>query len=188
MKGVPRISPSRVDSIIIDFSTLQLTPLYMKDDSAMDINVKVSFGRHQETQSISTDFSNGDMMDLSGKMSPVLVDESSFSDTAKSADGEIIVTLKNSDIQSTYIKNFSISEANIYLESSTCDDPGYCGSLLEYNGTTIRSSRGLNLYVLDSNNIPVFWGAYDVHAGTDYRYSTSFNNKGGTTEYNYNNL
>jgi hypothetical protein len=60
---------------------------------------------------------------------------------------------------------------NLYLESSTCDDPGYCGSLIEIDGDQIFSGRGINVLNYAENGSLMSYGSYDVHSNDRYRYT-----------------
>ena len=73
-------------------------------------------------------------------------------------DGERGVVTSHSLSSSDY-------ETAVYMESSTCDDPGYCGSKVVVNGVEFFSGRGINILELDENGEFVSYNAYDTHDG-----------------------
>ena len=64
--------------------------------------------------------------------------------------------------------------AKIFLESSTCDSPGYCGSEMRLNGNAYPEKRGINLIVLDGDLEPVYYGGFDTHGGRQWEETTNF--------------
>jgi hypothetical protein len=92
-----------------------------------------------------------------------------------------------------YNKNISV-----FVESSTCDSPGYCSSIIKYDGKNLTEGRsgiedsrlndgerGINLLVLNDDNKPIFFGGYDVHSGGDYVTANGFDNDGTVSGYSH---
>jgi hypothetical protein len=80
-------------------------------------------------------------------------------------------------------KNYD-KESQVFIQSSTCDSQGYCGSKIEYNGFDVSNgktndgNKGINMLVLNRNNQPEFFGAYSTDDGDSYSTVTKFNSDG----------
>jgi hypothetical protein len=83
------------------------------------------------------------------------------------------------------IENFTVNEnygqsSSLFVESSTCDSTGYCGSRIQYSGNDVSGGLandgilGINMLVINRDNEPTFFGAYNVEAaGGTGGYSTA---------------
>lgn len=137
LTATPKISPSKVESILLEFEELNIRPLYLDDNVGLDVTVGVNLEGINKDKSKSTnniDFSNnqlidsGYIQDRSGVDITTLV-LGSITEDSPSIRGDVRVEIDHSDILETYRDTFIISEKNII-------DSFEDGGLSEYSGAT----------------------------------------------------
>lgn len=85
-------------------------------------------------------------------------------------DNAELTVLAEKDGDRGVVTSHSLSSSDyenaVYMESSTCDDPGYCGAKVVVNDIEFFTGRGINVLELDSNGEFVSYNAYDTHNRT----------------------
>lgn len=137
LTATPKISPSKVESILLEFEKLNIRPLYLDDNVGLDVTVAVNLegiNKNKSKSANNIDFSNnqlidsGHIQDRSGVDISTLV-LSNIAEDSPSIRGDVRIEINHSDISKTYRDSFIISEKNII-------DGFEDGSLSEYSGAT----------------------------------------------------
>lgn len=115
LSAVPDTDPSNVESIVINFEKLELTPKYLNDDEKIDITLRLDFGgskvKSKEFNQIG--FSNYERLniqkiaDRTGKDASKI--RSGSLDPNSDSKGKITVSVNHPDISETYQKYFQIN-------------------------------------------------------------------------------
>jgi hypothetical protein len=121
ISAVPNKQPSNIDSILIQFTSLKITPLYLDEDKRLDITVELDIeGESPVTKSASgLGFTNGKTIDRTKikneggeDLSSVVID--GINESGDSLRGDICVRVDHPNIsQKSYSKSFIIGQTDI---------------------------------------------------------------------------
>lgn len=120
LSAVPNREPKNIDSLLIEFTNLEITPFYLDEGLGLDITVKLDIeGEDPVEKSVSgLSFANGQTIDkekiqTAGKdLSQIVID--GLDKSGSNLRGNIFVRVSHEDISAqTYNKSFNINRGNI---------------------------------------------------------------------------
>lgn len=113
LTGIPKKKPSKVESITIQFTKLQLTPSHIDDSQSAKITVTVDlepYGSEQIEDTVK--LQNGESTSLrSSEINPIILDELTIPTNVSAVQGTLKIKIDHSDITETYNQKFSVTGA-----------------------------------------------------------------------------
>lgn len=107
--SIPDGTPSNIDSILLNFEKLEITPHYIDDNQDINLTVEVEAGNDGiNTKSSNISVVNGVTEEVSNRFNPLLVDN--FSSDPEYISGRVKVTVDHSSVSDQYQQSFIISE------------------------------------------------------------------------------
>lgn len=151
LSEIPRYPPSDIQSIILSFDTLEITPNYIDDTEPVNIDVNVSLKNTNKiaTNSAKVSVNNGNKKDIGEKLNPIVLDELKFDSEDSVVEGLIKIDVHHPDLQDSYLKRFKInniktpsSAVHQWIMTSDSSEPDQIGNTpLNHSGPdTVTSS------------------------------------------------
>jgi hypothetical protein len=136
ISGPQNKDPSKVNSIIVEFDKLELTPKYIDDDKDVTVSSSLELDGHKTKEEINTQVKNGETKDISEALGSMFLDGVSLnSDYNK---GKVTVNVEHPDIsQESYEQSFDIPDERVIF----LDD--YQGSKGTKLGSDYLISQGI---------------------------------------------
>lgn len=109
MSDLPKVDPSKIDTLSIDFSQFSITPEYVDGNSSAEIEITITAEGRSETKSTEVDFKNGEKITKQdmGNTFPIAINNI---DTNSSVlDGQLTIRVKHMSITETYTQSFRIN-------------------------------------------------------------------------------
>jgi hypothetical protein len=109
--STPDKDPSKVDSLVIEFETLEITPKYIDEKEPVSIQAKVEVaGRVKKSNEVQASVVNGETKELEDGIDSIVIDGLNASSTIS---GEVTVSIDHSDVQDSYSRQFNITGEEI---------------------------------------------------------------------------
>jgi hypothetical protein len=109
--STPDKDPSKVDSLVIDFETLEITPRYLDEKEPVSVQAKVELnGRIEKSNEVQTSVVNGESKNLENNINSIVVDGLNASSTIS---GDVTVSIDHPDIQDSYSRQFEVNGSEI---------------------------------------------------------------------------
>jgi hypothetical protein len=124
--STPDKDPSEVDSLVIEFETLEITPKYLDENETVNVQAKVEVANQtKRSNELQTSVINGRTKNLENSIDSIVVDGLN---TSSSISGDVTVSIDHPDIQDSYSQQFYVNGSGI-LESvvEDFDDQSYSG-------------------------------------------------------------
>jgi hypothetical protein len=172
--SAPDAEPSKVDSLVIEFETLEITPKYLDEKEPIIVQAKVEVGGQVEkSNKVQTSVANGETKNLKNNIDSLVVDGL---ESSSSIMGDVTVSLDHPDIQDSYSRQFNITGSGI--PDSVIDH--YETSLYEDQDSTLSNYYNGSIDSYQRQQSAVLEGSYsleaDNHSQNDYIYSSSESN------------
>lgn len=107
----PDKDPSEVDSLLIDFETLEITPQYLNESHPITVQCKVEVANQTEkSNKIQTSIINGYKKSLESDINKIIVDGIN---TSNSINGTVTVTVDHPNIKESYSQTFGIASDDL---------------------------------------------------------------------------
>jgi hypothetical protein len=109
--STPDKDPSEVDSLVIEFETLEITPKYLDENETVNVQAKVEVNdRVEKSNEVQTSVVNGGTKNLENNIDSIVVDGLNVSSTIS---GDVTVSIDHPDIQDSYSRNFRMYGSEI---------------------------------------------------------------------------
>jgi hypothetical protein len=109
--STPDKDPSKVDSLVIEFETLEITPKYLDEKEPVSVQAKVEVaGRVKKSDKVQASIVNGESKELESSIDSIVIDGLNASSTIS---GEVTVSIDHSDVQDSYSRQFNITGSGI---------------------------------------------------------------------------
>lgn len=143
LTNIPDKDPKNVDSLVVDFNKLEITPQYLDESQSMTIESKLDISGHEENEpSGDTVFvTNGETKQLSDTIGPMVADGI---DTDSSISGTVTVTIDHPDIKDSYSRTFIITDSGTNTTDSEIDyfEEGSASPNAPWNSWFSRTGSG----------------------------------------------
>jgi hypothetical protein len=109
--STPDKDPSKVDSLVIEFETLEITPKYLDEKEPVSVQAKVEVaGQVEKSNKVQTSVANGETKNLKNNIDSLVVDGLNVSE---SISGEVTVSIDHPEVQDSYSRNFRMDSSDI---------------------------------------------------------------------------
>jgi hypothetical protein len=109
--STPNKDPSKVDSLMIEFETLEITPKYIDEKEPVSVQAKVEVaGRVKKSNEVQASIVNGELKELESSIDSIVIDGLNVSE---SISGEVTVSIDHPDVQDSYSRNFRMYGSEI---------------------------------------------------------------------------
>lgn len=155
LSTIPDKNPKDVDSLLVEFSKLEVTPRYLNEDKKITVQARIETDNYGTSQSSKhkTSFVNGVTKQLSEEIEPTLLDGI---DADSFISGDVSITVTHPDLTDTHRRPFSIAGEGI-------PDSG----VARYDATRLGLSSGSSI-----NSWSDLWSNFDLSgSGSTYRES-----------------
>jgi hypothetical protein len=143
--STPDKDPSKVDSLVIAFEKLEITPKYLDESEPVNVQGKVEVGgRIEKSNEVQTSVVNGGTKNLENDVDSIVLDGLNTSSTIS---GDVTVSIDHPDIQDSYSRQF-------YVNGSEIPDSRF------YNFESGDSSGWNSLNDLSADTGQVYAGSY----------------------------
>jgi hypothetical protein len=161
--STPDKDPSEVDSLLIEFETLKITPKYIDENEPVNVQAKVEVnGRIDKSNEVQTSVVNGETKNLENSIDSIVVDGLNASSTIY---GVVTVSIDHPDIQDSYSRQF-------YVNSSEISD-----SVVYHFGGDDSSNRVDTIYEYDPSTDSILTQSATLPNGFSNSVASSVNNK-----------
>jgi hypothetical protein len=145
ISGPQNKDPSKVDSIMLEFDKLELTPKYIDDNKDVTVRSNLELDGRKTKKEIDTKVKNGETKDISKDIGSMFLDGISLKSDYNQ--GKVTVNIEHSDIsQESYEQSFTIPDEKVIF----LDD--YQGS----KGTTLGSDYLISQGIRKPRNTDTF--------------------------------
>lgn len=204
ISGVPdNKDPSDIDSILVEFDRLELTPTYIDDNSDATIEIKLDVGSGSSAVSkLSVSLTNGETTDRSDISKSLTIAQDGISTAEDILSGEIVVKVDHTSVSDTYRESFTISGSDILFDSPVVEESlvgwwplrGANGGAVDYSGNNndgthdgttrnVAGRMGISSTAFDGTNDYVNFGNISSLQGNDLTicawFKTSSNSSNG---------
>jgi hypothetical protein len=109
--STPNKDPSKVDSLLIEFETLEITPKYLDENDPVSVQAKVEVANQtKKSNEVQTSVVNGESKNLENSIDSLVVDGLNASSTIS---GDVTVSIDHPDIQNSYSQQFKVNGSEI---------------------------------------------------------------------------
>jgi hypothetical protein len=109
--STPDKDPSEVDSLVIEFETLEITPKYLDEKEPVNVQAKVEVeDQTKKSNELQTLVKNGQKKDLKNDIDSIVVDGLNVSSTIT---GDVTVSINHPDMQDSYSRQFYVNGSEI---------------------------------------------------------------------------
>lgn len=146
LSEIPNEKPENVDTLIVGFDKLEVTPKYSDMSGDMTVKASLDMGKHGMDESGMSNMSveNGQTRKLSDSMNPMIVDDI---DADSIIYGIVEIDVEHSDATDSYYQRFNIIGSETPNSVVYNFDDGTFGS----DWTTSVSSNGSNSWVREES-------------------------------------
>jgi hypothetical protein len=103
--------PSEVNSILVGFETIEITPQHLNENKNMKVQAKIEVTNQTKTSDeLQTSVKNGTTKQLANDINPIVIDGINTDDLIR---GTLTVIIDHPDISKKYSKRFTISDSEI---------------------------------------------------------------------------
>jgi hypothetical protein len=135
LANIPDENPEDVNSILVGFDKLEITPQYLSETEKMTIQADVDVETQtKQSNEFQMSFKNGETIDIKNNLDPILIDGIN---TENLISGKVTVSVDHPDIQDSYSRKFNISgkkvpdDQNLYARYDAT-------KLSETDGNTVK--------------------------------------------------
>lgn len=161
LSAVPNSAPSNVDSIIVQFERLEITPKYLDDNAEIDIKIELNINGSnvQEKTITGVEFSNNERLTIRKITNRGSDNASQIKSDLTLGDnltGEIKVSVSHADISETYQRFFNINEYSGFWDD-WADEPSDSGLIKNRKIFSNLSYQGDNQLDSPSTGLRPTW-------------------------------
>jgi hypothetical protein len=159
--STPDKNPSEVNSLVIDFETLQITPQYIDERESISVQAEVEVaGSTKQSNRFQTSVENGETKELKDRIDALVVDGLNVSRTIS---GNVTISIDHPDIQDSYARQFNITSSGI--SESVVDN--FEQILYEAENRNVEDVYGGDITGWSRQQSTVFEGDYALESPSD---------------------
>lgn len=195
ISGVPKVNPSDVNTIAIEFETFNLKSNYIDDSQDADVTISLTVGdRDPATETTKVSLVNGQSTDVDDIREATPVVKQEINTTDDIIIGEVIVSVNHPDVSDSFKQTFSIASSDTAVQSIVAESDlvgwwtlnEYNGDALDYSGNNndgslnggvtqgVAGRQGITAYSFDGGNDYVDVSSSDILGTSPYSISCWF--------------